>query len=663
MVVIGVTVWALLFFVPVAHVPAPLPLNIWPLAFFLPGIWFLSSALVRRCFPEKDRSAFIPGVALGLWVMSVHFAALFAQRFYPGLIIATCGLGIAGYFVKSRIRRTAAKKSERFPRSLWIGASIGTALLLPEVVLMDIYDKLAVLTGHFSITEEIVNGIYPPRHMSIAREVLPYHYAVDTLFAMVKAVFRLRTDIAIDLVTIVLWFYVLFLFGSIGIRLFGKKVGGYAALLGAFAGGLPWIGAIGNPETPRLFAQRVWFSEFSFAGYRLAYHLTANWFQHPWTLGVPMCLTLFLVLLHMYVNPKGSLWRYVVVFVLLVTLGLSQTALYLGVVASLAAYGALRFVGSFFGPRKTRTDRLLLYSQLVLVTLLAVCTCAFFADNTKIISGAMQGTIVPLKGIIGGTWLRWFQWNAASFGLLVPLMCVGLFRAKTFHLALFSVFMAIGGITIVNSYRFVHTWDIIKFAQVASLAMSIYAGGFVASLLTHRGRIMKLVGIPLAVFLVAGSVSHSAMITFEGMDPQAIRVFGPQVALWRQFPQRMIPKDFIDAAAWLRTQVKAGDIVLTPASRTMDMAVLAGIPVLEADEWQARAFGFSMSEVQFHRSLYSNPFLFMPKSFYDNGVRWLVTGTDHPSMESLAEKWLKLRSLELVGTFGTQRVFRLLPSS
>ena len=65
---------------------------------------------------------------------------------------------------------------------MWIAALLVTAYVAPTALGWSFHDEVLV-TGHLSITSEIENGTYPPRHLSFPELELRYHYGFDLLVA------------------------------------------------------------------------------------------------------------------------------------------------------------------------------------------------------------------------------------------------------------------------------------------------------------------------------------------------------------------------------------------------------------------------------------------------------------------------------------------------
>ena len=94
---------------------------------------------------------------------------------------------------------------------------------------------------------------------------------------------------------------------------------------GAFTSGLPFISSLGffNDMPP---------------------DVANNWFQHPWTLGIPLGLTLFLMLTNLDAEKKTNPLSLLAIMVVTTVLGMAQTALYGIFVISVLGWAAITWL-------------------------------------------------------------------------------------------------------------------------------------------------------------------------------------------------------------------------------------------------------------------------------------------------------------------------------
>ncbi|OGJ60047.1 hypothetical protein A2881_03470 [Candidatus Peribacteria bacterium RIFCSPHIGHO2_01_FULL_55_13] len=634
--VLGVIVLCALSLLPDEFVSNPSPKILVLLLAFLPGVWRLARSIVSRSSLRKDAIGIMPGLALALWILSTHIFGLLLQDFYLGIAAGTSFLGLLGYLSSGKSGASRARPFA-YSKMLWWSAVVGTLILLPTVVLKDNWDKLGIITGHFSITEQIVNGIYPPRHITFANVLLPYHYGIDTLFAMVRVVFRLRFDVAIDLVTTVLFFYTILLYGHIGTRLFGKKVGPIAGFLGAFTSGFPSTSFLGffNDMPP---------------------DIASNWFQHPWTLGIPLCLTLFLMLTNLDAEKKANPWSLLAIMVVTTVLGMAQTALYGIFVASVLGWAAITWL---IAMARDSSGKSTARPHYLIDIACAVSAGTFFSfivsDTTSLILRAVSESLVPRDGVLHGSWSQMILWNLQCFSIPLLFGIMGMVRARRMHIP--SLIIAFSAIFVFNRYEYLYSWDIVKFTQVAWIPLSIFAAGFIAHVLTHSRYALRIASILPAVFLVIASMGFLWQSGTEGFQAwkKGMNV-GNHTALWMELPRKNIPRNFINALAWVRQNVQAGEITLLPSEeRTFDAAILAGLPVL-LPGWGDYSLGFSTEEIDLRTQMLENIMTNLHREYTNEGVRWIVSSPES-DINSQINEWVSQGVIARVAEFDDTIVY------
>lgn len=623
-----------LSFFPQEFVSNPSPKILVALVSFLPGIWFLARWIVSHSSLQRDAMGIVPGLALALWILSVHVFGLLLQDFYLGMAVGTIFLGGLGYMIPQR--KGSHARMYAYPRLLWWSAVIATLLLLPTVVWKDAWDKLSIVTGHFSITEQIVNGIYPPRHLTFANVVLPYHYGVDTLFAMVRSVFRLRFDIAIDVVTTVLFFYSTLLYGHIGVRLFGKKVGPFAGFLGIFTSGFPSIFGFGDMPEP----------------------VVSNLFQQPWTLGIPMFLILFLMLTNIETEKKASLPSLFAIMVVTIVLGMAQTALYGIFVGSILVWAALTWLIVMVKSRGRESPKRPHYLIDVAYAVAAGAFVSLFISQTSsLILSAVSASIVPRDIVVGGSWSQMILWNLQCFAVPLLFGILGMIRAKKMFMP--ALIMAFSALFVFNCFTYIYSGDIVKFTQVAWLPLAIFAGGYLAYLLTHVRYYWRAAVLLPSLCLIIANMVFLRQWGIEGFRAWNIgENVGAHTALWLEFPRKNISPDFVHALAWVRQRVRAGEItLLSSEERTIDAVVLAGLPVLLTG-WGDHSLGFSLEDISRRKSIYENISSDAYHQYVNEGVRWIVFSPESNIAPQMNE-WLSLQLITPVAEFGDTIVYEV----
>lgn len=628
----------------------PMPAALIMLLLMLPGVFRLGLNLSRRSFSSPSVAMLMaPGIATCLWLVAVHALGLVTQSFVLAVTLGTLIPGSAGYLLRQPIEPTSKNLptcppwySGAFPFTL----VIATLIILPAVVFWDFHDKIGNYSSHFSVTAQILNNIYPPRDLAFADHPLHYHYGVDTLFAMVGALARLPVDWAIDAVTIFSWIYTLLLLGALGYACFGRSGVLPMLLVGAFGGGWPWI-----------VQSRQELSHFLLGVAHLHGHYinppTASYFfQHPWTLGLPLTLMVLLIMLNLRTSQPKLMHGFLLALCF-TTLGLSNITLCLSVGAALLGATLVQLLMKKIPARQALLTMGFLFAGLVGVFVLSGMTGLLSGDPA--LSG---GRVVLASQGIGGNLMNTLQWNLATFGFLLPFGFLGLFSRHPLCWVLF--FMAVGGIVIVNTLEYTQSWDIVKFATVAQLALSLGAAGYLVSLKDRPYG--KYVRVPLLGLLMAsGLLFHLAF----WINPPNIP-FSP--ALWKTDIERTLDSSDKEAIQWLRGQIRPGEIVLVPREQALAYAYWGGFPQLWTDP-VTQTLGYSPSLLE-HRATLTHGLSRKKgeslKPYWDAGVRWIVlkaspSGTTTnipPFFQELieSEAFPKIR-------FGPITIYRLRPPS
>jgi hypothetical protein len=146
---------------------------------------------------------------------------------------------------------------------------VSIPIVLPTI-LLNFHDE-TFFNGHHAIIAHLQNGTYPPRYLYEPDLPLRYHYGFDLAAAIATGVLRLRLDQAVDLLTLVLWPCMFLLLWRVGDHVGGPRAGLLIALVVCYsAGGCSLCTVNGLRTNPPL---------------------VSYFFQHPWSIGVPLfCL-------------------------------------------------------------------------------------------------------------------------------------------------------------------------------------------------------------------------------------------------------------------------------------------------------------------------------------------------------------------------------------
>lgn len=662
------------------------------LVLLLPGLWWAGVYFSRAVTYELGLAKLLtPGFTVLLWLLSVHVSGLLSHDFNQALVLGTLLPGLLGYAL--RLRLGAADAEPAFPWPLARQAALATLVILPATLFWDFNDKILedFYYGHFAITEQILNGVYPPRDLTFPEINLVYHYGVDTLFAMLIAISRLRTDWVIDLATLLTWWYTLFLFGALSARLFGERAAWLGIWIGGFAGGLPWLAGWFNEAlqvdmrlvsfSPNLMTQLMGLYTFapsaevgaSGSGGRVNMWFASWFFAHPWSLGLPLAL---LPVLLWSQKQQRKTWFWALLLCLLVA-SFVHLAVFLTLGAALLA--TLLLEAAYLHRQGQRSPELLLAAGGLLLALLLSPLLSDMVSSLLVRGSTAEewGGVAFSPYGIAGNWANNLTWHVATFGLFLPLGLLGFLLLPRRFLWLFGL-LVIGSLLSLNLFRYERTGDIVKFAIIAQLALSVAATGAIAWL-WRRGRGWLRLGtwMLVAILILPGLLYHLPFWLYPNLpdsrylnDGHLIVLTPP--ALWRENQMRTLVAPSGDertAIAALRPLLQPGEGVLCPpeddvmdAEPALACALLGGFPQLWGTGW-AYTFGYPASWIERRRALIEAPQL-ASQTYWQAGFRWALIPADYPSRwTALARLWEQTGQAQLLNQFGTVKLYRLTDSA
>jgi hypothetical protein len=634
------------------HLQNPLPVALVGLSLLLPGVWLAGRSLARACGVSAAAEALVtPALALAAWLLAVHSVGRLTGSFSMGLTVGTVTIsivGIAAWIIHARSGAPGAStRRPRLPRRMWAGALIATIVFAPTAILWAFHDEV-FSTGHMAFSAQMQNDVYPPRFFAFPTIELRYHYGFNILVAAVTALTRLRLDHAIDAVTIGCWFYTFCLVFMLGERIVGRRWGALVAFVTLFGGGLLFFGisSEATPLSPYIgprHIQRMWLNP----------PLVSYFFQHPFTLGLPIALAFLLLL-----SERGyrASYRYLALSVLLTALSLSQIVLYLTIA------GAALVEESLAGPPASRRrplsdalrgrisiGRALAMAATIALSLLCARTLGgFFA---KAPGPAQPFPLVFHVGVVdtlgGGV-----EWMIGTFGLLLPLGLAGAALVRRQRALL--VTLIAGNLALVFCCRYPHTWDIVKFATVASLALSITSSAAIAWLLSRRpAAVFKPLGAAMTAVVMAAGL---AFVIVFGLDMKGVS------SIYHQSPPKLSMPDAA-AAQWLRTHMKPGESVYRSSQAAATAyAVWGGLPGSSPGAEEATAFGLENERIERRKRILRD----LPADvdvYLRERIRWLVLAPADARLLSLSEAWEREGRARRRAEMGPLRVIELLPKA
>ena len=635
--------------------PAWLPL----LLLALPGIAAIAYAVNETLFPRGDRSlCTIPAIGIVVSLLPTHVLALSFGSLTIGLATAWSVAGIAGYVWIVRhwteLRSTLSIQAAGAVPRLRVAVFCTLPIVLPTI-LLNFFDD-AYFNGHEAIIAHLQNGVYPPRYLYEPSLPLRYHYAFDLAGAIATGLLRVRLDQAIDLLTIALWPCMFLLLWRIGDHFGGKRAGLLVALAVCFSGGWPALCTSDEVAAGGVLsiAARV-LGKCSVDGQPINPPLIAYYFQHPWSIGLPIfCL----VILQRAALPRVHNQPLAVASLVasLSLLSLCQVVLFITTVAAMA----LTEVSSFARTRDPTAAVVLLSlgASLVIARLIG----GFFSSGLFPAAGGLLGTGLVLREFSGTrVVLTQMQWDLASFGALLVLGGLGILRARRGRAFLF-ILAAVGLVT-VNLLRYEYTWDIVKFAAVGFIVLAIGAGLSLASLTQWADTWSRRVVCGLIVVAVAGQgVLYSLFATLlydpGGRTPLSIQMIRPYLS-------RAYPLDRDDdgrAVSFLRIHMRPSEIVYRAEAKSEPYAIWGGLPtqasVYPADSGDNDAYGLGKKKFAARADLTR-----ISETWFDRlaaeHVSWLVTDPKDVAINAVLQSNDEQGRVALAAQFGEVRVFRL----
>jgi hypothetical protein len=613
--------------------PAWLPL----LLLLMPGIGFAAYALNKALFPEDNRPlCTIPAIGIVLALLPTHALALMFASLSTGLTLAWGLVGVAGYAWIARhwgeFRSALSDEHAGRARKLGIAALTTLPIVLPTI-LLNFHDE-AYFNGHFAIIAHLQNGAYPPRYLYEPSLPLRYHYGFDLACAIITGVLRVRVDHAVDLLTLTLWPCMFLLLWRVGDLAGGKTAGLLVAATVCFSTG--------------------WCILCSVDGQRSNPPFTSYYFQHPWSLGVPIfCLAL---LQHAALPRLANR-----------TLGWTALACSLSL---LSLCQAVLFVTTVAALGLTAVWRLARFRDHVSWRVLSALAASL--ASSRLLGGFfVAGQFPPAGGLFGtGIYLRVFSsgdallsqalWNLETFGLLLFAGVVGLFYAARDRMLWFI--LATLPIVVVNSLHYRYSWDIVKFAMISSIALGVGTGIALSELRRWADTLRrKMIWGVLVVALLWQGVLFP-FISLSTYDPIGRAAFSRQMI--RPYFSRAYPVDDDDAQAvsFLRTHMGRSEIVYRAVDKSEPYANWGGLPtqasVYAADSMYNDMYGLGEAAFSARRNLSDVSDTWFDRLSTEHVV-WIVTDPDDTAIEAaLASPEGRRRTL-LAAQYGKVRVYHL----
>lgn len=632
--------------------PQPIWLSLLIIA--LPGMIAAAYAINKAIFSGADRSlSTMPAVGLVLALLPTHLLALASGSLSVGVAISWSAIGLAGYAWIAKnwasfqvaVQKWNSGRIRKFNIAL-----IATLPIVAVAVLLNIHDEQGG-SGHLTIIGHLQNGTYPPRYLYEPSLPLHYHYAFDLAAAIVTGLLRIRSDHAIDLLTVILWPTTFLLLWRLGEHFGGRKAGLFVAATVSFSGNWPFLCASDALSSiiPQSNTMQRMLGFCAVGGDTINPPFISYFFQHPWSLGVPIFA---LVILQRAALP-GLRRRAIGLAAITASLSLLSLAQVVLFVVVILALGIIE------------VWNLAKYRSRLAAEMLAVLALSLL--GAKFLGGFFSsGDYPPAQGLFGTSFvlrsltdlyslLLQGQWNLASFGALLLLGIPGMFRVRNDRF--FLAALAAVAFLILNVLRYKYSWDIAKFATVGAISLAISSGVLLSDIWqnarTHLQKFMFF--ILISVSLAQGLVWPIAIVIFPVYRPVLIY---PYFSL--SFP---IGLDEADAVQFLRRRMENTDILFATEDRFVPYAIWAGLStqnnLYAAPGTNNDSHGLGVDKLQRRRSLSIVTSNWLER-LSSEGITWIVAGPDDLKINEFLDRAENRRKVSLEGQFQQVRVFRLI---
>jgi hypothetical protein len=617
---------------PASYLDIPLPKALVALTLLLPAVALFGWAIARRLFKERNTALVVSfGISVSAWMLFTHVFGLLTHSLSVGLSLSSVGLAAVGTGLWLRDRERSDFAGRPFPGEATEMLIFAATLTVPIIVIAwrwSFHDEIGP-GGHQAMVANLQNGYYPPRSLSFPKLDLMYHYGFDLLSAMLTALFRLSVTHAIDVATSALWFYSILASWLLGERMIGRRSGAIVALVLLIGGGVPLMCSTSMAQNVPFASHVLAFCEVG--GVLLNPPMASYFFQHPWTLGLPIALT---VLLIENEDSTGHVkLRLGALAMLFSALYMSQISMFLSLLGAVCASQLL-----------SRNQQSL---RLRFVTIFVLLLSAFFdiAELRGFFAGnAANSSALDLHFGIADTPATSVEWIVRTFGpLLFGLLgFIWLKRRRILYLSL-----ALGGLAVINSVRYRFSWDIVKFATVAAIGLTLPFCAFIRRLQESRYRAtQRWLSISLLIVTLAPGVVLLGTLAL-GL---------PGIPWMYSQEQPQMTDDARAAASFLRRHMPHDTVMYRRYDDFLSYTIYAGLPQV----WINQNFGTD-GKLGPERNRLLETLPPAPAPYREQGIRFFVLDAADTRVNPIVDLWLAHGDAALRGTFGALRVVELLP--
>nr|WP_158161566.1 hypothetical protein [Vibrio mimicus] len=442
-----------------------------------------SSYLSRNIGNESTSLKYIsPIVSLSILLFVLHVSLLFLN-FKVGFIVTSILMQLIIFYFRNRGNKRFFGDSNKLGYKenlkLLCVVSMLIILLYPAISNFDFYDKLSDI-GHFSTTNSIINGNYPPLNIVNPDEPFYYHYGVDLLAAIVSLSFDIPPHMTFKLLTAISIFYSGYAISAAIISSFKFNNGIIIIpIIIVFGSGVPFI--LDNT------------SSYYSLGPGMPPHIVANFFQAPWLYAYPALMATLIICYERDRLNTRSIYLYL--FPVFAVLSFTQEIVALVLSGSLFGAAGICMIIKYMQDTLKKVE-IVLPVTLFFLTLILVMIGPV-GQGLLAYKSNSYGTIEFKNLFINSNLIDIGIWNLSFYGLLLLTGSIGMVCLRGYQAVFCTLLISIGGcILIHNTLEYTESWDMMKFASIALSLLTFSSLAFFSKLEKTKFNIISFLITP-----------------------------------------------------------------------------------------------------------------------------------------------------------------------
>ncbi len=210
--------------------------------------------------------------------------------------------------------------------------------------------------------------------------------------------------------------------------------------------------------------------------------------------------------------------------------------------------------------------------------------------------------------------------------------------------------LILGSILILNIIEYVHSWDIVKFASVAAIALGVSSSATIFRVTRIN---LKSTGIVFASLLALGTMA--AGLAFPLIF--AVTAAGIPEPVFPRHLARVTAND-ARAISWLRHHVGSGESVYRDQPASAPYSQHGGLPGPWFDS-MTESRGYSQDRLDERRRFLRNP-PDDPDRFLAEHINWLVLAPSDERLNEYVDRWIGEDRAKVVNRVGRLRIVHLI---